>query len=73
MKNALAHKNGKKIFEGDILEGKFGYYRVYFDEGFCRFDWECFKGVYFDDFSGFADEYKIIGNIHDNPELLKEK
>ena len=67
----LTDKNGKKIFEGDILKGMGGLYRVYFDTSLACFEWAKVNGNWEENFSGFADEYEIIGNIHDNPELLK--
>ena len=67
----LTDKNGKKIFEGDILEGLCGLHKAYFDAGFVCFDWENINGKPKESFSGFADDYEIIGNIHDNPEFLE--
>lgn len=67
----LNDKNGKKIFEGDILEGLCGSNKVYFDADFVCFDWENISGQLKESFSRFAYDYEIIGNIHDNPELLK--
>lgn len=64
----LTDINGKKIFEGDIVKGLMGVYWVYWSENFYCFDWHYSKT---DSFSGFADEYEVIGNIHDNPELLE--
>lgn len=79
----LVDRNGKEIYEGDILEtkyedkceeGGFGIARngVSFKDG-------CFGTIgeitrEFLPFSDYPikDEY-IIGNIHDNPELLNEK
>lgn len=65
----LPDKNGKKIFEGDIIfdpELKDNYF-VEFDEGgFCAGDMFLQAYISFGEFS-----CEVIGNIHDNPELLK--
>lgn len=67
----LPDKNGKKIFEGDIIfdpEMKDNYI-VEFDEGgFCAGDMFLQAYISFDEFS-----CEVIGNIHDNPELLEGK
>lgn len=66
----LTDKNGKEIFENDIvlLKGDEEPYTVEFDE--C-----CFQ-VYGDSVCYVMDNFydhdiEVIGNIHDNPELLK--
>lgn len=81
----MLDKNGKKIFEGDILKIKS-----------CDYDYEYTTQVYYSchtlcvdiygqDYDstaiGFADdiwdeeccEVEVIGNIYDNPELLGDK
>ena len=69
----LTDKNGKRIFEGDILNGLLFLHpdrRIfqvgYEDNGFYFFD---------EDEVGWHPEHivdcEVIGNIHDNPELLK--
>ena len=65
----LTDKNGKKIFEGDIVECNGGFYQIVFEDG-------CF-GAYQDEHYFFTlfslyVAVEVIGNIHDNPELLKE-
>lgn len=66
----LTDKNGKKIFEGDILKYKSNSLcRVSYIN--CQFAmmWE----LVYRDFSDVYDkDIEVIGNIYDNPELLKE-
>lgn len=66
----MLDKNGKKIFEGDILNGESGLHRVYYDRVYCRFEWARLKGNYKISFADYADGYEIVGNIYDNPELF---
>lgn len=73
----LCDKNGTKIFEGDILS-------AHLDDGYPENEtilevvwhnngWYGKNGKFFDDFdNGFEKYFEVIGNIHDNPELLKE-
>ena len=67
----LTDKNGKKIFEGDIVASQWSRGVVCYGE----FNCSCCDGIYGWYFDGADireyDMYEVIGNIHDNPELLE--
>jgi uncharacterized phage protein (TIGR01671 family) len=74
----LTDKNGKKIFEGDVLQTgtRMGY--ILFEKGCFKFRWKNFDKYREDFFKtcilteyGSFKELEVIGNIHDNSELLK--
>lgn len=77
----LHDKNGKEIYEGDILQDEFCVYKVVFEDG-------CFVGIVEkllkpcgtqkglcytlnDILNLISDDTEIIGNIYENPELLE--
>lgn len=88
----LNDKNGKKIFEGDILrgfqypfcyDGEYNYYAEIIFEN-CSFmtythknPSSCVRGISdgnTDLMDGWVSEdWEVIGNIYDNPELLEEE
>ena len=72
----LTDKNGKRIFEGDIIRTERNGGRTYFvlfDDDLCAFIGRVYERNIFTTFEGDGDRYEVIGNVHDNPELLKEE
>lgn len=69
----LTDKNGKKIFEGDIVQWSNIKMEIFWGEhigigyGFC---WRPYgeEQSYHESMTGFIDEYEVIGNIFDEKE-----
>lgn len=69
----LTDKNGNKIFEGDIVTGWFAHEEItgYISYGSNAVFFIERKGLHGIGLNNAADWLVIIGNIHDNPELLE--
>lgn len=74
----LQDRNGRDIFEGDIVRSticsEFVYEVAYNDERFASFGLRRKQDAFMHYFGEAieADECEVIGNVFDNPELLKK-
>jgi len=65
----LLDKNGKEIYEGDIVENEFGKKIVkWADGGFYCEEEKTIMRIYF--WLLTLDKIEVIGNIYENPDLL---
>jgi uncharacterized phage protein (TIGR01671 family) len=74
-------QTGKDLYEGDICEGKWPYAKrcvVVWDDARCGFYFQPVNGVFktaaYDKYYKLnANKFTIIGNVHENHELVTER
>lgn len=64
----LHDKNGKEVYEGDIDDAR-GI--CIWDEDDCCWCWQEIETGYTNKMLSISGEFNIVGNIHENPELLE--
>ena len=75
----LKDKNGKLIYEGDLLrftnsDNEQSIYKVFYDDVYAGYRIQEIGLGGLDEMSNWEDSreyFEVIGNIHDNPELLE--
>ena len=72
----LDDKNGVMIFDGDVLRDDESIVIVKFVDGGFSVDYRTIGGKWrnYSDLFDYLDDYEgeVVGNIHDNPELVEE-
>ena len=66
-----AGEDSKRVFVGHIIQNVNGIFAVEWNDDTCKF--QLSDGSDLNDGDNYGLTMEIIGNIHDNPELLKQK
>ena len=77
----LKDKNGKLIYEGDILGGTYGNLYIHYCDNCKQFqlkanDYGCMAcegDIHWDEVVEDNNELEVVGNIYENPELLESE
>lgn len=75
----LRDKNGKLIYEGDVIKDGHAIYQVLFGPYEDDLSQQVGVGFFLEQADGFfqplcqRNRFTIIGNVHENPELLEKK
>lgn len=66
----LKDKNGKEIYEGDILDSPQGRCLCIWGDDGWAYQFKVHRTDWFDIVKNWHEKSEVIGNIHENPELL---
>ena len=68
-------KNGKEIYTGSLVKWGLRTYKICFDCGFYMHDLSRINPEYpiTKEFKEAPEEFEIVGNIYENPEILKDR
>lgn len=67
----LCDKNGKEIYEGDIVSTPYAIVRIVFGFGSFHLNTRYGAIYYFDGLADSIGEFEVIGNVYDNPEFME--
>lgn len=73
----LKGRNGKEIYEGDIVKSEVSTAKIIFDNGAFKFEWldnrtKRIRGNKEDMFTNTNLIFEVAGNIYENPELVED-
>ena len=68
----LKDKNGVEIYEEDIAKSVYGLGKVFFEDGKFKFGFDTIDGLWEMYAGKGGKEFEIVGNIYENPELIKD-
>ena len=68
----LVDKNGKEIFEGDVIQGEYEGKQFIFEVVWKKTSFCLRTGITTMSFANIIENIEVIGNIYENQELLKK-